>query len=605
MLGMLGALFLSGSTGWAQQGTDSLFRNYLYDTRTAYFRQLPVRPGSVVFWGDSITHWGDWSELTGSARVLNRGIAGDNSYGLLNRVDEVTRHAPSKLFILVGTNDINVHIPLVQTIRNYSQILAVVRQQSPATEVYVQSVLPINNDLIGRQYYTGTNEEIRRMNGSLDSLAKAVGVHYIDLYGGLTDGTGQLDAVNTYDGLHLSGLGYQKWVAMLKEKGCLSSGDLAAVQAGSDTGNGVVNDEVLVHAGAGAVVRLSGIFEHSIPEMDYRQKALAGPQFIISDDPEYIRDPECIALQERVRPGAVRLYIYNVNGVEKPSKMLRKISAVIRNEGSDVMHVRFLKYSSPQPGSDYYRLGKEGLVGYFGSRAADTSLVVAPGAAVPLDAVLEGRTVSYDELVHGLYEFSIDQPGQVSIVQTAPDVYGPSVLERVKVPVAPSHSNAGRGLFGVCNYRVTATKAIDTKDGAVSLVVADGKRDAWIRGKEGSTGQETILSGNYGVMYSIEIPWTSTDGRGLALVSWNPWSSNNQWCGGMANAVMVGENGGRQEIVRLPAAQLSVGGSPEAVVVRVFRPSKRKKVQTIKILYSPPGASCLPTPLVFIPVNLK
>lgn len=202
----------------AQNVPDSIFHNYLYDTRTLYFSQLPIKTGSIIFWGDSITHWGDWAELTGNANTINRGIAGDNTYGLLNRENEIIRHHPKKLFILIGTNDINIHILQNQIIKNYASIIRIMQKQSPATRIYIQSVLPINNQLIGRKYYTGTNEEIQLLNKSLDSLANASKTTFVDLYHSLTDNQNQLDSKFTYDGLHLNGNGYLIWINILKKK---------------------------------------------------------------------------------------------------------------------------------------------------------------------------------------------------------------------------------------------------------------------------------------------------------------------------------------------------------------------------------------------------
>lgn len=197
------------------QAQDSTYHNYLYDSRTAYFRQLPVARKPIVFFGDSITQWGDWCEFFGKANILNRGIAGDNTNGLLARVDEVTRHQPKQLFILVGTNDINKKMPADAIVHNYRRIIDAVKKASPATKIYVQSVLPINNDLIGRQYYSGTNEQIQLLNEGLHQLAADMKVTYLDIYHQLLDNSGQLEAGYTYDGLHLSGKGYLRWVKAL------------------------------------------------------------------------------------------------------------------------------------------------------------------------------------------------------------------------------------------------------------------------------------------------------------------------------------------------------------------------------------------------------
>jgi len=200
------------------QSVDSSYHNYLYDSRLAYFKQLAPVKKALVFWGDSITDWGDWAELLQFKKAINRGIAGDNTYGLRARLDEVLRHEPKKLFILIGTNDINKKIPVSYIVDNYRRIIQEIKAKSPATTVYVQSVFPINNQLIGRQYYSGTNEQIMELNKALRTMAAEAQVRYVDIYPSLLDGQQQLDARYTYDGLHLSGLGYQAWVACLKKE---------------------------------------------------------------------------------------------------------------------------------------------------------------------------------------------------------------------------------------------------------------------------------------------------------------------------------------------------------------------------------------------------
>ena len=203
----------------AQTTVDSTYHNYLYDSRTVYFSQLPVVKKAVVFFGDSITQWGDWAELLGFTKVINRGIAGDNTFGLKARVNEILRHKPRKLFILIGTNDINLKIPNEYIVSNYAAIINTVKQQSPHTRIYVQSVLPINDRLIGKKYYSGTNDQIQQLNYKLLQMADEMKVTYIDVYSHLLDENKEgLDAKYTYDGLHISGLGYRAWIAFLKQQ---------------------------------------------------------------------------------------------------------------------------------------------------------------------------------------------------------------------------------------------------------------------------------------------------------------------------------------------------------------------------------------------------
>lgn len=365
-------------------------------------------------------------------------------------------------------------------------------------------------------------------------------------------------------------------------------------------------NDVIRHTPQGHTLQLPGLLSGQIPSLSYQKIVLPGPQYLISDDPEYIRVPEGVALREPVQPGSVRLYVYNVNGVQQPEKMDRKIAAVIKNTGSQPMHIRMLKYSSQKPTMNYFYAGKQGLADFFSSQPETVAREVKPGASLCLDPRQDKAVVKYDELVHGFYEFVIDQPGEISIVQT--DLKTPATVAaaRIKTPLdTKQYAGAGRGTYGVSNYRVIVDDTLDTRNGMTQLLVADGKKDPWVIGKEASTGELKSLAGNYGVLYNIELSWKSTDGKALALITWNPHGDNSQWCGGMANTMIVSGGKFKAGIIQLPSNQLVTTKAPEAVLVQIFTPPAGGGVQKVHFTYSPPGASCLPTPLVLVPVDLK
>ena len=365
------------------------------------------------------------------------------------------------------------------------------------------------------------------------------------------------------------------------------------------------HNKAILNTKQGSIVELPGFLTEKMPLIAYQKVVLPGPQYIISDDPEYIRVPEIIALRETVQAGTVRLYVYNVNGIKEPQPIDRKITAVIKNKGESKMTIRMMRYSSQKPTTNYFLAGKNGLADYFSSKPELKGRTVNPGQIIAIDEKLEKQVVKYDELVHGFYEFMIDQPAEITILQTAPSTPGPVAAARIKEVAASRHTNAGRGVFGVSNYLVLAKDTFDTRNEAAAIVVADGKEDPWVVGKDASTGTLAKLAGNYGVMYDIDLKWKSTNGKGLALVTWNARAGDNKWCGGMANTMVVSEGKFKAGITQLPADQLRTKGAPEAILIQVFPPSKNGEVQTINLTYSPPGASCLPTPLIFIPIDMK
>ncbi|MDF2189626.1 copper amine oxidase [Paraflavitalea sp. CAU 1676] len=394
----------------------------------------------------------------------------------------------------------------------------------------------------------------------------------------------------------------------LKKAGCLSllfAGSLATTLPSLAQEIGPELSKRVLAAPQGGLIELPGVLTEKFQQVGYRKVVLPGPQYLISDDPEYIRVPEAIALREAVDPGTVRLYVYNVNGVKEPAKIETRIAAVIKNTGKTDMRLRMLKYSSQKPTTNYFLAGKQGLADFFAATPQTSVRIVKPGKSITIDPAHEKFVVKYDELVHGFYEFVIDQPGEISILQTDTKTPVTTAAERIKNILPSKGNNAGRGVFGVSNYRVEVQDTLDTKDGIKQIIVADGNKDPWVLGTEGTSGRTATLAGNYGVMYQVEMKWKSTDGRGLALVTWNSRADNGQWCGGMANTMIVSKGKFKEGIIQLPADKLVTRKSPEAILVQVFPPAANGAEQTIKFTYSPPGASCLPTPLVFIPVDMK
>lgn len=384
----------------------------------------------------------------------------------------------------------------------------------------------------------------------------------------------------------------------------LLAGSLSALPAVAQELSPELNKRIL-DTRQGNIVELPGVLTERFRQIGYKKIVLPGPQYLISDDPEYIRVPEAIALREAVAPGTVRLYVYNVNGVKEPVKITTRIAAVIKNTGKSAMRLRMLKYSSQKPTTNYFLAGKQGLADFFASTPQSTVRIIKPGKAIAIDPAQEKYIAKYDELVHGFYEFLIDQPGEISILQT--DIKTPVTVavDRIKTILPFKGNNAGRGLFGVSNYRVLTQDTLDTKNGIQQLILADGDKDPWVLGREGSSGQVSSLAGNYGVLYNVELKWKSTDGRGLALVTWNSRADNGQWCGGMANTMVVSKGKFGEGIIQLPSDRLHTKKAPEAILIQVFPPAVNGEEQTIRFTYSPPGASCLPTPLVFIPVDMK
>lgn len=187
--------------------------NFHYYERTTLFNELPVPADSIVFLGDSLTFRTEWSELFPGKNVINRGIGHDTTAGVLKRLDKVIEGKPRKIFILIGANDLKQQKSVSAAIRNYSKIIKRIQSDTPQTEIFIQSLLPVNNKKYGKIL---SNDKIKTMNKKLRDLAESSGVQYIDLYSTFAK-NGQLPDEYTVDGIHLTGKGYILWREAIKE----------------------------------------------------------------------------------------------------------------------------------------------------------------------------------------------------------------------------------------------------------------------------------------------------------------------------------------------------------------------------------------------------
>jgi lysophospholipase L1-like esterase len=199
---------------------DSTTRPEIYPSKVAMFRAGAHTKKDIVFLGNSITFWADWPELLRMRHIRNRGIPGDNTFGILERLDEVITGQPKKLFLLIGINDISKNFPDSVIVHNYERIISRIQQGSPRTTIYFQTLLPINSSFNKLKAHYQP-ERIIRINAQIKELAARMQVQLIDLFPHFTDAQGQLQARLSFDGVHLTKEGYDIWAGLLKKGGYL------------------------------------------------------------------------------------------------------------------------------------------------------------------------------------------------------------------------------------------------------------------------------------------------------------------------------------------------------------------------------------------------
>lgn len=199
---------------------DSTYRPGKYVELVNKFKAEPKSKKDYIFLGNSITAGTDWAKLLNLPQAKNRGISGDISFGVLDRLQDIIDGKPAKIFILIGINDISRNIPDSMILRNYKTIVNRIRTGSKKTKIYFNTLLPVNSSFDRFKNHYGKDEHILWLNSEIKKLS-AKNVTVIDLYSQFTDKDNHLRAELTKDGLHLIPEGYKVWANFLNSTGYL------------------------------------------------------------------------------------------------------------------------------------------------------------------------------------------------------------------------------------------------------------------------------------------------------------------------------------------------------------------------------------------------
>ena len=164
------------------------------------------KPSSLIFLGDSLTDFHDWSNF---GKHHNAGIAGDTTDGLLYRLHYTLEKKPATLVFMIGINDL-LQGQYVETMKkNYVKIFEKVQG---IENVIILSLLPV--EAMDQTFQI--NENVILLNHFLLKESRDRNFLYIDLYRTMVDKAGGIQEDLTSDGVHLTPKAYDIWEEVLK-----------------------------------------------------------------------------------------------------------------------------------------------------------------------------------------------------------------------------------------------------------------------------------------------------------------------------------------------------------------------------------------------------
>ncbi len=171
-----------------------------------YYKEYKIKYNSYLFLGDSITYGYPLKESFKGYPTIKSGVCGYTTQDILNNMDSmVYSYNPSKVFLLIGINDISSNKNKDYIINNIKKIVDNIKNFDNNIEIYIESIYPVNSNL--RRDID--NNKIIEVNTYIEDLCNKEDLHYIDIYNLLIDDNNNLKRKYTIDGIHLTNDAYK------------------------------------------------------------------------------------------------------------------------------------------------------------------------------------------------------------------------------------------------------------------------------------------------------------------------------------------------------------------------------------------------------------
>lgn len=169
---------------------------------------FPKSNNDIILLGDSKTEGFPVQEMFNNLKIKNRGIAGNTTSDILERLNHITSGHPKMIFLEIGLNDLSENKDVMTAYNNFSKICSQIKKESPKTQLIIESVLPTAGEK------KGLNTKINSYNKLLKVYCIKNNLTFIDINKPFLKG-GEMNRKFTYDGIHLTAEGYYKWRELL------------------------------------------------------------------------------------------------------------------------------------------------------------------------------------------------------------------------------------------------------------------------------------------------------------------------------------------------------------------------------------------------------
>lgn len=180
-----------------------------------------AKKGQILFTGSSLMEQFPIYEFIQDYEIneviYNRGIGGYTTVDMLKVLDTMVFDLePSKIFINIGTNDMNMpDFTKESLIERYESILNQIIKRLPLAKIYVMAYYPVNGEHdFGNEYMkealkVRTNARIDEVNKEVEKMSQKLQVKFINVNQNLYDENKNLKKEYSIEGMHMYASGYR------------------------------------------------------------------------------------------------------------------------------------------------------------------------------------------------------------------------------------------------------------------------------------------------------------------------------------------------------------------------------------------------------------
>jgi hypothetical protein len=161
-----------------------------------------------LFLGDSITEVLSVYEILDDDSVY--GVKGFTVVKAKKQINAIIQTNPKKMFILFGMNDLGYGMSEEQFVKDYAELIDLIQEKLPKTEIYVQSLLPVT-EKVEQSRPNLSNARVNAFNQALSIMLKEKHIHFMDITSIVSSD------LYEQDGIHFKPKFYKVWLDFIRE----------------------------------------------------------------------------------------------------------------------------------------------------------------------------------------------------------------------------------------------------------------------------------------------------------------------------------------------------------------------------------------------------